>query len=474
MVTDKTATVIEEEKKSAVMFVEVKLSDLSISNVINSGRYGTAERLFRVTSWVLRFVFNMQTRRKSLERRNGELSVDELNKAERLWIREAQTGLKVDEKFSQFSNSLGLIEEEGILRCRGRLQNSDLEYNAKYPILIPRDHRLTELIVQRCHREVHHGGVRATLSRLRTKFWVVRGRQMVKKLLSRCVVCKKLEGRPCSVTKVADLPKFRIREVAPFSNVGIDFAGPLFAKCCSKSSRKVYIALFTCCVTRALHLELVRDLSAETFLCCLRKFAARRGMPDLIVSDNAKTFKASERAITRLFNEPKVKAELQNKRVTWRFNLERAPWWGGFFERMVRSVKRCLRKVLGNAKLTVEELSTVLVEVEGTLNARPLTEEYEEFGKKRGNWKVAIVEELIVGRDKEVRGAKVKVTGKGKPVYLKRPIQKLYPLEVQAQPGGNGEERDTHVANSEGALHDRARRAAGVISKAKTKAMLDS
>ena len=95
-------------------------------------------------------------------------------------------------------------------------------------------------------------------------------------------------------------------------------------------------------------------------------------------------------------------------------------------------------------------------------------------GEKRGNWKVAIVEELIVGRDKEVRGAKVKVTGKGKPVYLKRPIQKLYPLEVQAQPGGNGEERDTHVANSEGALHDRARRAAAVISKAKTKAMLDS
>lgn len=202
---------------------------------------------------------------------------------------------------------------------------------------------------------------------------------MVKKIVGRCVVCKKLEGRPCSVTKVADLPEFRIREVAPLSKVGVDFAGPLFAKCCSKSSRKVYIALFTCCVSRALHLELVRDLSAETFLGCLRKFAARRGMPDIIVSDNAKTFKASERAITRLFNDPKVKSELQTKRVTWRFNLERAPWWGGFFERMVRSVKRCLRKVLGNAKLTVEELSTVLVEIEGTLNARPLTEEYEEF-----------------------------------------------------------------------------------------------
>ena len=392
--------------------------------------------------------------------------------------------------------------------------------------------------------KTHRGGVRATLSRLRTKFWLVKGRQMVKKILSRCVVCKKLEGRPCSVTKVADLPEFQIREVPPFSKVGIDFAGPLFAKCCSKSSRKVYIALFTCCVTRALHLELVRDLPAETFLCCLRKFAARSGMPDLMVSDNAKTFKASE---IRSPKEPKVKAELQTKWVTWRFNLERAPWWGGFFERMVRSVKRCLRKVLGNAKLTVEELSTVLVEVEGTLNARPLTEEYEDFegevltpshfiysrainfipdrqgakqegtceqryryislvlqhywkrwqaeyltglrkfhkckigyvrkvlvkgdvygeGEKRVNWKVAMVERLIVGRDKNIRGAKVKVAGKGKPVYLKRPMRKLYPQEVQVQPGGNEEERDTHVANSEGAFHERARRAAAVIRELK-------
>ena len=91
-------------------------------------------------------------------------------------------------------------------------------------------------------------------------------------------------------------------------------------------------------------------------------------MPDLIVSDSTKTFKASERAKTRLFNEPKVEAELQTKWIAWLFNLERAPWWVGF-ERMVRGVKRCLGKVLGNAKLTVEELSTVLVEVEGTLNA---------------------------------------------------------------------------------------------------------
>ena len=557
--TGKTKTVVEEERKSVVMVVEVT-EQYSISRVIDLKDYGTAERLFRVTAWVLRFGFNVRAKARGIDRQSGELTVNELVEAESIWIKEAQAGLKVDRKYTQLSNSLGLIEEEGILRCKRRLHNSELEFNTKHPIIIPKDHRLTESIVQKCHREVHHCGVRATLGRLRTKYWVVKGRQMVKRILGRCITCKRLEGKAYSVAQTADLPGFRVREAAPFSNVGIDFAGPLFVKCCSKCPSKVYIALFSCCVTRAIHLELVRDLSAETFLCCLRRFAARRGMPSLIVSDNAKTFKAAERAVRRLFNQPKVKAELQTKRVTWRFNLERAPWWGGFFERMVRSVKRCLRKVLGNAKLTVDELTTVLVEIEGTLNARPLTDEYEECegevltpshliygrainfipqrevvreerscgerfkyitlklqhfwkrwqseyltglrefhkcksgnarksvkkgdvvtvygeGEKRGNWKLAKVEELIIGKDKEVRGAKVRVAGKGRPVYLKRPVQKLYPLEIQARPGGEGREGNSPSAESEGSLHglnERPRRAAAVISKAKTRAMLDS
>ena len=118
---------------------------------------------------------------------------------------------------------------------------------------------------------------------------------MVKRILGRCVTCKRLEGKAYSVAQTADLPGFRVREAAPFSNVGIDFAGPLFVKCCAKCPSKVYIALFSCCVTRAIHLELVGDLSANTFLCCLRRFSARRGMSSLIVSDNAKPFKAAER-----------------------------------------------------------------------------------------------------------------------------------------------------------------------------------
>ena len=243
--------------------------------------------MFRVTAWILRFISNIKAKVKKGKhcRSTSDLNVVESEEAERVWVKEAQAMLKRSERYGQMRNSLGIEEEEGILRCKGRFRNSDLEFN--------------------------------------------------------CVICKKLEGKPYKLAQAADLPDFRVRETAPFSNVGVDFAGPLFATCCKDRTDKVYIALFSCCVTRAIHLELVRDLSAETFLCCCRRFVTRRGVPSLIVSDNANTFKESEKAIRRLFNQPKVKSEMQTKRVTWQFNLERAPWWGGFFERMVRSMKRC-------------------------------------------------------------------------------------------------------------------------------------
>ena len=115
------------------------------------------------------------------------------------------------------------------------------------------------------------------------------------------------------------------------------------------------------------------DLSVETFIRCLRRFTSRRGVPELIISDNAKTFKAAKKLLNQVFNHPSVRRFCTNKRISWKFNVDRAPWWGGFFERMVQEVKRCLRKTLRNAKLDYDELHTVLVEIESTLNSRPLT-----------------------------------------------------------------------------------------------------
>ena len=121
-----------------------------------------------------------------------------------------------------------------------------------------------------------------------------------------------------SVTRAA-LPEFRVRRAAPFENSGVDFAGLLFAKTKSGMS-KVYIALFTCCVTRAVHLELVQDLTAATFLRCLRGFVGSRGAPKIMVSDNAKTFKAAAKALRKLFASEEVRDSLTSKGIDWREN----------------------------------------------------------------------------------------------------------------------------------------------------------
>ena len=155
----------------------------------------------------------------------------------------------------------------------------------------------------------------------------------------------------------------------PFTHTGVDFAGPLYVK---KVNSKAWICLYTCCVTRAIHLELVPDLSTQTFIRSMKRFTSRRGLPIRMVSDNGKTFKGTAKEIRSIFTHPDVQSHTSSVGIKWDFNLPKAPWWGGLFERLIKSVKRCLRKIIGQARLTYDEMTTALVEVEAVLNSRPL------------------------------------------------------------------------------------------------------
>ncbi|XP_077867413.1 uncharacterized protein LOC144356574 [Saccoglossus kowalevskii] len=154
--------------------------------------------------------------------------------------------------------------------------------------------------------------------------------------------------------------------------IGVDFTGAVFVSV-EKSERKAYICLFTCAVTRAIHLELVMDLSTDTFLRAFRRFAARRSLPSKIISDNGSTYLSAAKEIQKLFESASIQNYFANHRMEWSFIPKRAPWFGGFWERLIGMTKTSLKKVLGRAFVSVDELQTVLTEIEATLNDRPLT-----------------------------------------------------------------------------------------------------
>ncbi|XP_042577363.1 uncharacterized protein LOC122136841 [Cyprinus carpio] len=273
----------------------------------------------------------------------------------------------------QLSSSSDQSETEPVLDLPkySKLKKSDFSYREKHPWILPSKGRYCELLVQYNHEVTMHSGLRDTLVQIRSRHWILRGRQLVKGILSKCTVCKSFKAKPTQ-QDTAPLPRDRITETPPFAVTGIDFAGPLYVKN-DRVLCKAYVALFTCAVTRAVHLELVSSQSTESFLLA---FVSRRGLCKVIYSDNAKTFKRANQDLSELWHAikyPQLLEYFSGKGISWHFIVERAAWWGGFWERLVRSVKTCLRKVLGRASLTFEEMTTLLTEVEATLNSRPLT-----------------------------------------------------------------------------------------------------
>ena len=342
---------------------------------ISIERFSDYKKLLRAVSYILRFIKNCQSKE---HKNRGELSTEEIKEAERILIQQTQTSFK-QSRLDELKEQLGtFVDIDGIIRCKGRLSKSSLDYEAKYPILLPRESYFTKLLILQCHEDVMHNGVKETLAQLRSRFWVVRGRQAVKKLIRPCGTCRRIQGHSYGEPIKAQLPEFRSQEGHAFMSVGIDFPGPLYVKTSSNPARKVYIALFTCSTSSAVHLEIVPDLTADSFLLCLRRFIGRRGIPRLIVSDNAKTFKAAAKILVRLFKSSKISAYLAKQEIKWQYNLAKAPFWGGFFERLVRSVKSSLKKCVGNAKLSYDELNTVIIQIEAVLNARPLTYLYTD------------------------------------------------------------------------------------------------
>lgn len=196
----------------------------------------------------------------------------------------------------------------------------------------------------------------------------------MKSELSKCCVCRKVEGGPFATPKMAPLPTERVNPSPAFLNCGVDYFGPLFVKA-GEVTKKVWVTLYTCLVTRAVHLELVDDMTTEQFILSFRRFVSRRGCPIKMWSDNAPQFIQANSVLDEVWSSlinDEVLSYVENQQVSWSFIVQHAPWMGGAYERLVGLVKRALRKSIGRRCLNRTQLETIITEAEAIVNSRPL------------------------------------------------------------------------------------------------------
>lgn len=350
-------------------------------------RYSSWMRLVCVSAWVERFIDNCQLPQQ--ERRKAGLLVEEIQSAELKIIKNVQiacfgeeySNLMKGRELPKTSRVLPLhpkLDEEGVMRSDSRLGfHEHLSYNVRFPIILPRDCWVTKLIIRHFHEQNGHCGTNQTLSALSTKYWIISAREEIRKVESECYECKRRKVRTGQQI-MAPVPPLRLgRSMQAFSETAVDFAGPFLTKQGrGKTREKRYLCVFTCMACRAVHLEMAYHLDTDSFLNTFYRFVSRRGLPKVMLSDNGTNFVGAVRELRELYRQldkDKISAKSANQGIQWYFNPPLAPHFGGIHESMVKSAKRAIYRVMGNADVNDEELLTAFVGVEGLLNSRPLT-----------------------------------------------------------------------------------------------------
>lgn len=267
------------------------------------------------------------------------------------------------------------LDSNLLLRCKGRLENAAFPWDTIHPIILPRESFITRCYIRQLHIENLHIGCSHLLAKLRERFWVIKGRALVKSVIHQCVGCKRWTGGTYQLPPMPALPLQRVQEASPFLNVGIDYIGPLYISNNTSTHQRIYIVIFVCLVTRAIHLELARDTTAIEFLRTLIRFVSIRGSPKFILTDNATNFVFIQPFVGDKVNisDPNLKNYSDKNRIDWKFIPHCSPWQGGAYERLVTLVKLCFKKSYGNLLLDYVEMSTVICRIMDTINSRPLT-----------------------------------------------------------------------------------------------------
>ncbi|XP_055542843.1 uncharacterized protein LOC129728429 [Wyeomyia smithii] len=262
---------------------------------------------------------------------------------------------------------------DGILRVGGRIKHAFIPYDSRHQMLLPAKHPFTEALVRNKHYVNLHIGQKGLLATIRQQFWPLNVKTTIRKVIRNCTRCFKANPIK-TVQLMGDLPSYCVQPAPTFANTGVDFAGPFLLKSSSVGRKplttKSYVCLFVCMLTRAIHIELVSDLTTEAFLTALRRFTSRRGIPSKMFSDNATNFVGAQNELVRLAEM--FKNQLEVRKITefcsrqgfeWSFIPPRSPHFGGVWEAGVKQVKFHLTRIVGDRRLSYEELYTTLTQI---------------------------------------------------------------------------------------------------------------
>ncbi|XP_055845530.1 uncharacterized protein LOC129911690 [Episyrphus balteatus] len=381
-------------------------------------QYSSLRKLKRITGYILRYIAqirrHVKLRKEEEERKrlqllglsnavetsedetstpphksSRHLHLSELSSALDFWIHQTQKHFFPDEihrlqsnkpvgKCSKLLKLHPFLDQNHLIRVGGRLSNSRLTTDKKYPLVLPANSRLALLLCEDIHSSTLHAGPQTMLATLQSRYWVIRARQLVRKVYKSCIKCSRYTA-VVQQQLMGDLPWPRVQICRPFLRSAVDFAGPVqlrFSKGRGSRAVKGYISIFVCMSTGAMHLELASDLSSATFIAVFKRFVSRRGHCKELFSDNGTNFVGAEKEL-KMFLSLAMKDEhlakhLSDDGTVWHFNPPSAPHMGGYWETAVKRVKFHLRRTLGDTLLTYEEFTTLLTEIEACVNSRPL------------------------------------------------------------------------------------------------------
>ncbi|GFW05918.1 integrase catalytic domain-containing protein [Trichonephila clavipes] len=330
---------------------------------------------------------------RSKVKKRGPLTTSEVNDAETWLIKQDQSGINLSDPSGNLKSLNIFQDDKGILRVGGRLEKASIPYSQKHPAILAKNSKLNKIYFITLHKKLFHVGPQGLLNAVRLRFWALGGRNLARKTVHTCVVCFKCKPIPSSQI-MGNLPYERVNMAPPFSTTGLDLGGPYFVT--YKHQRKgvlnkIYVCVCICFVTRAIHLEILSDLTSDAIIATLKRFMSRRGKCSKIFRDNATNFVGVNSQLkvfykTLNFPDQNLAAYFTEEGIEWNFIPPRAPHMGGLWEAGIKSVKYHLKRALGRSRLTYEEFETVIIQVEGILNSRPLTPISNDFDNFEVLW----------------------------------------------------------------------------------------